>query len=122
YHFGYISRVDRGKGWETFIHALYELSNTFPSNDFRALVVGSGSELAELKKTVSLLKLDSTVDIRPPVIQRDLPLYYNQIEAFVFPTTLEESLGLVGLESMACGTPVIGSNIGGLKSYIDDGV
>ena len=38
----------------------------------------------------------------------------------IFPTMLYESLGLVGLEAMACGCPVIGSNIGCLPEYIKD--
>lgn len=43
------------------------------------------------------------------------------MDLFVFPTQLEESLGLVGLEAMACGVPVIGSCIGGLTDYIEEG-
>lgn len=46
---------------------------------------------------------------------------YTNLDLFIFPTTLEESLGLVGLEAMACHTPVIGSRIGGLTDYIVDG-
>lgn len=44
------------------------------------------------------------------------------MDVFVFPTKLEESLGLVGLEAMACGVPVIASRIGGLTDYIQEGV
>ena len=40
----------------------------------------------------------------------------------IFPTMLYESLGLVGIEAMACGCPVIGSNIGCLHEYIKDGI
>lgn len=40
----------------------------------------------------------------------------------IFPTMLYESLGLVGIEAMACGCPVIGSNIGCLPEYIKDGI
>ena len=44
------------------------------------------------------------------------------IDVFVFPTTRKgESLGLVGLEAMACGTPIIASSIGGILDYVQDG-
>ena len=41
---------------------------------------------------------------------------------FIFPTALNESLGLVGLEAMSCGLPVIASNIGAPSAYIKNGV
>ena len=44
---------------------------------------------------------------------------YNIATVFIFPSR-EEPLGLVGLESIACGTPVIGSNIGGIPEYINE--
>ena len=40
----------------------------------------------------------------------------------MFPTALNESLGLVGLEAMSCGLPVIASNIGAPSAYINEGV
>jgi len=45
------------------------------------------------------------------------------LDVFVFPTyRVDESLGLVGLEAMSCGVPVIASNMGGPKGYINSGV
>lgn len=55
-----------------------------------------------------------------PIPYHSLPEIYCTLDLFIFPTCLEESLGLVGLEAMACEVPVIGSYIGGLKDYIKD--
>ena len=52
------------------------------------------------------------------VEQPKLNILYNIATVFIFPSR-EEPLGLVGLESIACGTPVIGSNIGGIPEYIN---
>lgn len=51
----------------------------------------------------------------------ELPRYYGAMDILVFPTKLPESLGLVGLEALGFGVPVIGSNIGGLTDYIING-
>ena len=71
---------------------------------------------------IKTLGLEEKVIHFPLLPQSSLAYVYNAIEAFVFPTKRKgESLGLVGLEAMACGAPVIGSQIGGLKDYIIDG-
>ena len=48
-----------------------------------------------------------------------LNILYNIADIFVFPSR-EEPLGLVGLEAIVSGTPVIGSNVGGIKEYINN--
>ena len=54
--------------------------------------------------------------------QAELAKEYNLLDVFVFPTyRVDESLGLVGLEAMSCGIPVIASNMGGPKGYINSG-
>lgn len=57
-----------------------------------------------------------------PKTHQELNELYHQADVMIFPTMLYESLGLVGLEAMACGCPVIGSNIGCLPEYVKDGV
>ena len=47
---------------------------------------------------------------------------YRKVDVFVFPTQFQESLGLVGVESLGSGTPVIASNIGGIPDYLENDV
>lgn len=120
YTVGYVSRIDRGKGWDTFLEAISLLKEQ--ACPVRALVIGRGAEEPQFRNAVADLELESLVDYRGAVAHEKLPEYYSQMDLFVFPTKLEESLGLVGLEAMACGIPVAGSQIGGLTDYIEEGV
>lgn len=54
--------------------------------------------------------------------QRDLPKYYSAADVLIVPSTHEEGFGRVILESLACGTPVIGSNRGAIPEAMDDSV
>ena len=116
---GYVSRIDRGKGWDTFIKACKLIKDA--GIQFEAIIAGRGLQIEEMNNLVSQLDLQN-VSFIGPVEYKELPKVYNKLDLFVFPTKLEESLGLVGLEAMACHTPVIGSHIGGLTDYIEDGI
>jgi glycosyltransferase involved in cell wall biosynthesis len=116
---GYVSRIDRGKGWKTFLHAIEILK--MDNDSIKALIVGGGDEQNHLLKIIEQHGLNNYIEYKGNVEQTELPNIYAQMDIFVFPTELKESLGLVGLESMACGIPVIGSKIGGLIDYIIDG-
>ncbi len=117
---GYVSRIDEGKGWDVFLAAMAHLQNR--GLKLRALMVGGGKQQRELLQEVKQRGLQAIVDYKGPLSHVELPNYFNQFDVFVFPTKLAESLGLVGLEAMACGVPVVGSNIAGLKGYIEAGV
>lgn len=114
---GMISRIDEGKGWEVFIKSLALINKNGIS--FKAIIAGQGLEEAKLKELIHKLDLDNCVDFKGLVEQSKLIDLYKDMDVLVFPTH-EESLGLVGVEAMSCGIPVIGSDIPALKSYISD--
>lgn len=114
-HLGYVGRIDPNKGWREFLEAISLLPKSL---DFRATIIGSGSETDELKSRLS--KINSVqIEYIPKVEQGELREYYSKFNLLLFTSMRkEESLGLVGIESMACGTPVIGTDIGGIPSYL----
>jgi len=117
---GYVSRIDKGKGWDIFLRAVKVLKDK--NLNFKVIMIGDGEEKSKLIKLIKNLKLEKYVEYLGAKPHKELPFYFNKMDLFVFPTVLKESLGLVGLEAMACGVPIVGSNIGGLPSYIKDGI
>ncbi len=75
----------------------------------RLALVGYGPLEARLRTLASELRLGDSVDFRGPVLQQDLPDVYHSADALVLPS-LHETWGLVVLEGMACGLPVVISN------------
>jgi len=117
---GYVSRIDKGKGWDTLLEAVSLLKEK--DLVFQVLIVGGGTEENLLRKRIKELNLENIVKYVGVKPHNELVSYFNQMDIFAFTTRLAESLGLVGLEAMACGVPVVGSNIGGLPGYIENGV
>ena len=115
---GYVSRISVAKGWDTLLQSLSILLGKI---NFKLIVAGRGTQVKEFKKMIVDFGLTEHVQYIGPVPYKQLPSVYNQLDLFVFPTCLEESLGLVGIEAMASGVPVVGSKIGGLTDYIIDG-
>lgn len=122
YYIGYVSRIEKGKGWDTFLKAFYNLLHNGRIKNAKAVIVGSGSEETKLKQMIWELGLDQYIRLYPMVTQQELHYLYNAFSLFCFPTRrVAESLGLVGLEAMACKIPCIIANMGGPMSYAKDG-
>lgn len=86
----------------------------FRGQDRKLLVVGDGSHRAELEKT-----LPPNVTLLGRVPFEDLPGLYQGAQALVFPA--EEDFGIVPVEAMACGTPVLAYGRGGARDSVLDG-
>ena len=78
------------------------------------------TEMARLQRLSDDLALDQTIVFLGRRGQDTLPYYYSAAEVLVMPSHYE-SFGMVALEAMACGTPVIASDVGGLGFLVQDG-
>jgi D-inositol-3-phosphate glycosyltransferase len=77
-------------------------------------------EMQRLRRMVARMKLQDRIAFWGSQRQDLLPYFYSAAEALVLPSRYE-SFGMVALEAMACGTPVIASRVGGLQYTIEDG-
>lgn len=120
--YSYISRIDNGKGWDTYVKAISYIKMSYPK-DFKRLtfkIIGSGSKSNVMMKLLEELSLLDDVIIIDSQPQEYLAKIIHESKFVVFPSELKESLGLVGLESLACGTPLISTGSGGISSYLVD--
>jgi glycosyltransferase involved in cell wall biosynthesis len=82
------------------------------------LVVGEGPDFAQIKARIEQLGIGNNFRLAGFVSDEDLPLYYNAADFFVLPSKSGEGLPLVALEAMACGLPVVATNVGGISEIM----
>jgi glycosyltransferase involved in cell wall biosynthesis len=120
--YGYIGRITPEKGIEDMIHAFenWEKKNT------KLIIIGNGDEeyIAKMKHLVQTLKLETIVIFKNAIPFEDIPAYFQMfnISLLLSHTTpiWKEQFGRVLVESMAAGTPVIGSDSGAIPLVIGD--
>ena len=118
---GFVGRIEKNKGWNTLVEALSEIQEKIPQ--LKCVIVGTGKLEAELEQLIGDKRLHKLV-IRIPLVSQDkLVDLYNAMDIFCLPSYRKsESLALAGLEAMACGCIVVGSNMAGPATYIKEGV
>ena len=97
-------------------------------NDFsnaKLIIVGDGNEKENLEKLTKKLKLENNIIFTGKLPNNKLPRYYATADVFIAPSIKDsygwvEAMGIVFLESLSSGTPIIGSNIGGIPDIIRD--
>lgn len=118
----FVGRLEPSKGIEQLLHAFYLIRNSFRT---RLLIVGGDSSdreyLEQLKRLTRQLKIENSVTFQSSVPQPELPLYYSSADICLVPS-YHESFCLVILESLACGTPVISTDVGIAGAIINEGV
>jgi len=116
----FVGRMDPIKGLDLLLRAVGLLRER-PA--LKLVVVGGSGTEEEMQRSqalVSSLGIEGRVEFRGSVAQEELPSYYRAADVCVIPSHYE-SFGLVAIEALACGTPVIGSMVGGLPTVIHDG-
>jgi D-inositol-3-phosphate glycosyltransferase len=124
----FVGRIQPHKGPEIFIRAIAEMVSHSPllRPKLRVFIIGgasgvNGSEVERLKELVSWLNIADVVSFLPPVPRTELPNWYRAADLVCVPS-YSESFGLVALEAQACGTPVVATAVGGLRTAVADGI
>jgi phosphatidyl-myo-inositol alpha-mannosyltransferase len=115
----FVGRLEKRKGLEPLIRAFTLLKTEHP--DLRLLVVGDGPERGRCEQLLPE-RLRSDVVFLGRVDQEDLPRYYASCDLYVSPALGGESFGIVLLEAMAAGAPIVASDIPGYRSVARDEV
>jgi D-inositol-3-phosphate glycosyltransferase len=129
----FVGRLERLKGAEVAIRALSLLRDR-RHDDVRLIILGEDarngsarpgeageSEKERLKGIAASAGVGDRVDFLGSVAHHELPYFYSAADALVMPS-YSESFGLVALEAQACGLPVVGSDVSGLRSAVRDDV
>jgi D-inositol-3-phosphate glycosyltransferase len=124
----FVGRIQPHKGPEVLIRATAEMLSHSPHLRAKLIVLviggasGSGTaEVKRLKELVNWLGLADVIRFMPPLPRLDLPNWYRAADLVCVPS-YSESFGLVALEAQACGTPVVATAVGGLRTAVADGI
>lgn len=124
--FSFVGRVQPHKGPEVLIRAAAEMLQHDPSLRSRLVVAivggasGSNLEPQRLRDLANWLDLSEVIRFEEPAKGDVLPQWYRASDIVSVPS-YSESFGLVALEAQACGTPVVASAVGGLRTAVADG-
>ena len=124
----FVGRIQPHKGPDVLIRAVAEMLKHTPSlkSRLKAVIIGgaSGSGQGEIEKLLGLarfLGVSEVIEFLPPVAHEDLSDWYRASDLVCVPS-YSESFGLVALEAQACGTPVVATAVGGLRTAVADGI
>jgi glycosyltransferase involved in cell wall biosynthesis/phosphoheptose isomerase len=124
-----LGRMVPRKGVDTAIQAFERLVGQYAWERGRLLIVGGESDAPDPSLTPEIGRLETlarTLGIEDRVTfvgrrsRADLPTYYSAADVFV-TTPWYEPFGITPVEAMACGTPVVGANVGGIRFSVLDG-
>jgi glycosyltransferase involved in cell wall biosynthesis len=116
-----LARLLKLKGVHDVIEALGNLYQNKELDKFNFKVLGTGQELDSLVKMTKTLGIDKQVDFMGFVPDDKLVRELLSSDFFIL-TSYSEALGMVFIEALACGLPVIGTNVGGIPEIIDEEV
>ena len=124
----FVGRLQSHKGPDVAIRTLAEAVARRPAiaEDLVLAIVGgpsgerAGAEVARLWELATALGVSDRVMLFPPQPHAKLADFYSAADVVLVPSR-SESFGLVALEAQACGTPVVASAVGGLRTIVDGG-
>ncbi len=112
----FVGQLIRGKGVDLLLKAL-----KLTAHPYRLVIAGTGKQEKEFQSLTEKLGLSHRVQFIGKVNQKELDSWYKRASCVVLPTRIPESFGLVGIEAMRYGTPVIAPLLGGISDWLEDG-
>ena len=117
----YVGRMEPLKGLDLLVETAAQMD---ADEEVRMVVVGGDAngekDMDRVRELAKQRQVDWMIDFVGLVDHDELPLYYNAADVCIVPSYYE-SFGMVALESMACGTPVVATRVGGLPTIIHHG-
>ncbi len=113
----FVGQVIRGKGVDLLLRALAGMAGPW-----HATIVGTGNQLEACKALAIELDIAHCVTFAGWVAHNDLDSYYARAAVSVVPSRWPEPFGMVGIEAMARGRPVVGFAVGGIPDWLEHGV
>lgn len=113
----FVGQLSLLKGAVDFIAVLRQLEDL----PWRASMVGDGPERPRVEAELSAAGLGERVSLHGYVPRKEMARYYRGATALVLPTLAPESLGLVGIEALWFGTPVVAYDVGAIREWLRDG-
>lgn len=113
----FIGRLHPVKGPDFLIDAISQIVNDAKQKELLLILVGSGSMETRLKEQVTSLNISHNVLFAGGIAHKEIPCWINASDVVCIPSQ-SEGFGAVSVEALACGKPVIASNVGGLPEII----
>lgn len=116
----FVGRLDKRKGFQTLLEAYLRLKPDYPRLRLRVVGPFTPRECAPYQK-IAEAQFVTGIEFVGYVSPERLPTFYHQADIFCAPSLGYESFGIVLLEAMAAGLPVVASDIAGYRTVLSDG-
>ena len=121
-YIGTIKAIEDKYGIKYIIEAAKILTQRHPTQKFKFLLIGPGTKIEYYKSLIKKEKLESVIEIPGRIPFAEVSNYHNMLDVFLnVSVDNSESFGVAVVEAMACETPVIVSNVGGLIEVVEHG-
>lgn len=116
----FVGRLDEGKGIRYLLPAFKRVKKAL--GEVKLVIIGDGPLRKEIERYIKIKAIEEDVAVLGPMKNKDLPPYFRAVDLTVAPSITtkkwEEQIGMVNIQSMACGTPVVSTYSGAIPEYV----